>query len=1622
MDRLRKRDRGKRWLKDTFTFSRSPSPAPSHPNLSGPHTPQTTHRPNTTSRDAQDLQADGTLSIASNPTDGLVAQPEPTWGRAAASPLPSTSASSAEQQCLQSDVPGLPPIPVDLGTGVAAQNCDVKQAAEAPVQHPSGRIIPFPGPSQVDINTDHQNIDNPPSEAIIKQQSPGRKFYEGMKTTLRTIERVSDVFPPLKSTAAALLVICETIDAYGENLEEFERLLKRVEILYSIMESWPEDASQDAKDRTLVDMEMILKRKVDGTRSGLERAGAMLTGQDKEDILKLTREIELAMEIALFEATVTNERRGLQVVRGIEWLKERINVVEEVVDSMRNVEGAIRFIWEKELLRKLGNADGGEYTNPERGSECTPGTRLWLLCMLMAWAEDPRSPHLFWLNGLAGTGKSAVAKTLCSKLNERGLLGATHFCTLKESELRNVYLIFPTLAKILARKHPKFGVELQKVLADEDTCGTPTKISLKDQYAKLILGPAEQAFRPDEVVVLCVDALDECDDKDAIEGFLSAILSQTPTTSIKFFLTSRPERSLRQPFKMSTKHKSLRLHEIDAKDVRADITLFLDNCFKRNLEIYEQYRQNWPPPEIEKIAEYSGNLFIVASTAFKYITSSNGLCVQRFQQFIERSSDLKSKGVNTLYHGILAEAFKDLEDDEATLVHSGLSLLITAQKPLSVHDYGALLGTTVQNVRGAFNALHSVVQIPEDGKNDAPISIFHASFFDYITSEMLRAQRWAVVVAIAHSGTAEACFRIMDALLRFGVSGAQTSYKSNDDQPTPLSISSELAYACTAWGEHVIYGGVNDHWQSKLRGFVSGPMVLYWLEALSVVRNVQYAYTILWRLAKTLGPTELGSLLSDVGDFAHNFHTPISHSVPHLYLSALPCYAATKKPNQASFPEFMGVPKVHHRPLGGRQVLTLNTGNGIHSAAFSPDSKYFASGGWYGDIRVFNAQTGQVVVGPFKGHTENVNSVAFSPDGRKIASGSDDKTVRVWDAQTAQLALEPLTGHTDKVNSVGFSPDGRYVVSGSDDKTVRVWDLQTGQPAFDLSAIQTGAVESVGFSHNGMYIIFGSSDNTVQVWDMQTRQPALDPFTGHTGGVCSVAFSPDGRKVVSGSKDCTIRVWDVQTGQLVLDPFTGHTSWVWSVAFSPDGSHIVSGSHDYTVRVWDAQTGQLALDPFTGHPSWVYSVAFSPDGRRAISGSNDGTIQVWDLQTSQAGSDRGRGHTNSVNSVAFSPDGRYIASGSYDKTVGVWDAQTGQPAFDPYTGHSDQVWSVAFSPDGRQVVSGSGDKTIQVWDVQTGQVVLDTFRGHDSQVLSVAFSKDGRQIISGSADKTVRVWDARTGKHALDPFTGHTEWVRSVAFSPDGQHIVSASDDKTIWVWDVETGQPTLAPFKGHSGYIRSVALSPDGRYIASGSDDETIHVWDMQTGQVAVGPFRGHTHAVVSVAFSHDGRYIVSGSYDKSVRVWDVQTGQAALDPFVGHTDYISSVAFSPDGTCVASGSLDRNICVWKLPQALGAREIQEHIFLHEYPFGSATLGDDGWLRNTNRDLLMWLPPSFSQAHGLYICGVQHIIGQVATTKIELRDAVYHGECWLRCQESPSLDSTVERVPWPMPCSKVLI
>jgi WD40 repeat protein len=53
------------------------------------------------------------------------------------------------------------------------------------------------------------------------------------------------------------------------------------------------------------------------------------------------------------------------------------------------------------------------------------------------------------------------------------------------------------------------------------------------------------------------------------------------------------------------------------------------------------------------------------------------------------------------------------------------------------------------------------------------------------------------------------------------------------------------------------------------------------------------------------------------------------------------------------------------------------------------------------------------ILNVMEGHTGQVKSVAFPSDGQKIVSGSNDKTVR--DAKTGDVVAGPFEGHTGAV-------------------------------------------------------------------------------------------------------------------------------------------------------------------------------------------------------------------------------------------------------------------------------------------------------------------------------------------------------------------------------------------------------------------------------------------------------------------------------------------------------------------------------------------------------------------------------------------------------------------------------
>ncbi|BAZ31324.1 WD-repeat protein [Cylindrospermum sp. NIES-4074] len=573
----------------------------------------------------------------------------------------------------------------------------------------------------------------------------------------------------------------------------------------------------------------------------------------------------------------------------------------------------------------------------------------------------------------------------------------------------------------------------------------------------------------------------------------------------------------------------------------------------------------------------------------------------------------------------------------------------------------------------------------------------------------------------------------------------------------------------------------------------------------------------------------------------------------------------------------------------------------VLAVAFSPDSKFWATGDTDKNLYIWRVADGQLITTCF-GHTDWVRSIAFHPQQPILASGSNDGTVRLWKINTGEC-LATLEEHTDQVWSIAFSPDGKILASASDDCTVRLWDVNSHQ-CLHILREHSYWVRAVAFNAQGTILASASVDQTVKLWDINTGKSSTTWRQGdHT--VRSIAFSPNGQILATGSDDKLVRLLDIHTGEC-RQTFRGHNGRVWSVVFCPNGETLASGSADQTVKLWNIETGDFFTLPERDRR--VRVIAFSSDGDTLISGSDDQSVRLWDVRKGKSLKTI-YGYTQRVWSVAFSPDSQTLVSGSDDGKVTLWDIDTGNCKI--LGNHTKRVQSVSFAPHSRTIASGGNDGWVKLWDIATGKCVTLSQK-HGDWIWLVAFNREGTKLISAGDDYRIKLWDAITGQ-CLKTLNDYPDWIWSVAISPDTENIVIGSDAKTLQLWNIETGQ--LRNLGEHNNRVRSVAWSPNGEIIASGSDDLTIKLWNVSTGN-CLHILEDHTAQIRAIAFSPDSKIVASASDDNIIRLWDTCTGQY-LRNLQGHTKPVWSIAFSFDGNILASSGEDEKIKLWDVQTA---------------------------------------------------------------------------------------------------------
>jgi hypothetical protein len=480
---------------------------------------------------------------------------------------------------------------------------------------------------------------------------------------------------------------------------------------------------------------------------------------------------------------------------------------------------------------------------------CLRGTRRGVLLQLEHWLEDKQAQRIFWLNGLAGTGKSTIAQTFAEITFAEGKLGASFFCSRDFEERSNIKTIFPTLALQLAYRYQPFREELLQVLNANPGVG---RQSPNSQLEKLIVGPSKAACIS---TLIIIDALDECKDVEpasAILSMLSRHVDEIP--NVRFFITGRPEPRIRSGFRLELLRpitEVLKLHKVKPEAVDKDIKLFFQTRLASLAKNQSDHNltEGWPSPsDIEILCKKAAGFFIYASTVIKFVTSKTRTPAEQLNRITSLPQSTLHEGrsgIDLLYTQALEQAVDDVDADDDEL-HSRLKTVVGAVllafNPLSVKALSDLL--KVPGTSAILCPLHSLLLIPDSIED--PVRLYHKSFPDFLMDpKRCKDKRFFVDPSVHHRRILLSCLELMRERLKRNICNLDDYAVLSEvkDLPTHLKthIGVALGYACRFWTRHLIeIPSSSDNVEevyNALDGFFT-TCFLFWIEVLSLTGNL----------------------------------------------------------------------------------------------------------------------------------------------------------------------------------------------------------------------------------------------------------------------------------------------------------------------------------------------------------------------------------------------------------------------------------------------------------------------------------------------------------------------------------------------------------------------------------------------------------------------------------------------------------------------------------------------------------------------------------------------------------------------------------------------------------------
>jgi hypothetical protein len=342
------------------------------------------------------------------------------------------------------------------------------------------------------------------------------------------------------------------------------------------------------------------------------------------------------------------------------------------------------------------------------------------------------TPHIYWLHGFAGCGKSAVSLKIADIFEASGRLLASYFFFRNAGDRSTMKRFAVTLASQLASALPATVPYIEAALrADSGLLNA----SLARQLERLVYKPFQTVMEGKTALpfIIVIDGLDECEDRRGVEEFIDHILdffAENSSIPLRFFIASRVEQHIRARLEVD----GVRLGNIDSHTPRRDIKRFLQASFEtaakrdRVIRAYVRAHGSWPTKQdMNKLCKHIGGSFVLASTMFKYIVQpATGEGPMTPMDRLPLA--LEMDDLDGLYSQTLARS------QHFPNFHNIISTVALLKAPLPIVGIASLLKIEAFEVIGVLLNLQAIIHVPGTDEQ-GEVTLCHTSLRDFLTTE-----------------------------------------------------------------------------------------------------------------------------------------------------------------------------------------------------------------------------------------------------------------------------------------------------------------------------------------------------------------------------------------------------------------------------------------------------------------------------------------------------------------------------------------------------------------------------------------------------------------------------------------------------------------------------------------------------------------------------------------------------------------------------------------------------------------------------------------------------------------------------------------------------------------------